>query len=424
MHGAGRLDRGYDWQPAEHVLAVAFDTPVVGWRGTRVNTLRLWSAQPIDPILLDTFNAGDHIGALAREQQGRSADPRALSRRFARRPGQELRLRQEYLLLLRLAAGHRAPPSAAVSATSTSLPRQGRDPAQRHASGHRRRRADAPSDRRPRHRVRRRPGTSPAAPSATPTTRCCPRRSKAGRCRCSSGCCRATCRSSTPSTPRCCSRRATQGSFDDQQIANVSLIDESGERRVRMGNLAFVGSHSVNGVSALHTELMKETVFADLHKLYPDRINNKTNGITPRRWLHAVQSRPDRADPRARSATDFLDDADQLTQLDALCRRCRPSRSSSPRSSAPTRCALANLIKRAAGHHGSTRRAVRRPGQAHPRIQAPAAQHHRDGRALRPDPLASRARLGAARQALRRQGGAELSERQADHQADQRRRQA
>ena len=52
-----------------------------------------------------------------------------------------------------------------------------------------------------------------------------------------------------------------------------------------MGNLAFVGSHSINGVSALHTELMKETVFADLHRLYPDRINNKTNGITPRRWL-------------------------------------------------------------------------------------------------------------------------------------------
>ncbi len=65
-----------------------------------------------------------------------------------------------------------------------------------------------------------------------------------------------------------------------------------------MGNLAFVGSHSINGVSALHTDLMKDTVFADLHKLYPDRINNKTNGITPRRWLHAVQSRPDRADPR------------------------------------------------------------------------------------------------------------------------------
>lgn len=66
----------------------------------------------------------------------------------------------------------------------------------------------------------------------------------------------------------------------DQQIRSISLIDENGERRVRMGNLAFIGSHSINGVSALHTELMKETVFADLHSLYPERINNKTNGIT------------------------------------------------------------------------------------------------------------------------------------------------
>jgi starch phosphorylase len=52
-----------------------------------------------------------------------------------------------------------------------------------------------------------------------------------------------------------------------------------------MANLAFVGAHSINGVAALHTELMKTTVFADLHALYPTRINNKTNGVTPRRWL-------------------------------------------------------------------------------------------------------------------------------------------
>ena len=52
-----------------------------------------------------------------------------------------------------------------------------------------------------------------------------------------------------------------------------------------MGQLAFAGAHSINGVSALHTELMKQSVFRDLNELYPGRINNKTNGITPRRWL-------------------------------------------------------------------------------------------------------------------------------------------
>ncbi|MET0178906.1 MAG: glycogen/starch/alpha-glucan family phosphorylase, partial [Novosphingobium sp.] len=69
-------------------------------------------------------------------------------------------------------------------------------------------------------------------------------------------------------------------------LSAVSLIDENGPRRVRMGALSFLGSHKVNGVSALHTELMKETVFRDFHRLYPTRIVNKTNGITFRRWLH------------------------------------------------------------------------------------------------------------------------------------------
>jgi len=71
----------------------------------------------------------------------------------------------------------------------------------------------------------------------------------------------------------------------DDFLASVSLIDEHNGRRVRMGQLAFVGAHSINGVSALHTELMQQSVFRDLNKLYPGRINNKTNGITPRRWL-------------------------------------------------------------------------------------------------------------------------------------------
>jgi starch phosphorylase len=62
---------------------------------------------------------------------------------------------------------------------------------------------------------------------------------------------------------------------DQTNLAKLSLIDESGDRRVRMGNLAFIGSHKVNGVSALHTELMKQTVFADFHREFPDRITTR-----------------------------------------------------------------------------------------------------------------------------------------------------
>ena len=77
-----------------------------------------------------------------------------------------------------------------------------------------------------------------------------------------------------------------KGLHDFDVLRAVSLIEEDNGRRVRMGNLAFLGSHSVNGVSALHSRLMRSTVFAELHKLYPQRINNKTNGITFRRWLY------------------------------------------------------------------------------------------------------------------------------------------
>ncbi len=65
----------------------------------------------------------------------------------------------------------------------------------------------------------------------------------------------------------------------------VSLIDDSDRRNVRMGNLAMAGSHSINGVAALHSELVRTTLAPEFYKLYPERFNNKTNGVTPRRWL-------------------------------------------------------------------------------------------------------------------------------------------
>ena len=73
--------------------------------------------------------------------------------------------------------------------------------------------------------------------------------------------------------------------YDPELMRRVSLVDESGERRVRMAYIAVVASHSVNGVSALHSELMTQSIFADFARLFPERFNNKTNGITPRRWL-------------------------------------------------------------------------------------------------------------------------------------------
>jgi starch phosphorylase len=72
---------------------------------------------------------------------------------------------------------------------------------------------------------------------------------------------------------------------DEARIARLSLIDEHGERYVRMAHLACVGSHTINGVAELHSELLKQDVLKDFYELWPERFTNKTNGVTPRRWL-------------------------------------------------------------------------------------------------------------------------------------------
>jgi starch phosphorylase len=98
---------------------------------------------------------------------------------------------------------------------------------------------------------------------------------------------------------------------EEARIARLSLINEHGERYVRMANLACVGSHAINGVAELHSELLKQDVLHDFHALWPDKFSNKTNGITPRRWLMLANPRlsrlitvVDRArlDPRPRAA--------------------------------------------------------------------------------------------------------------------------
>ncbi len=72
---------------------------------------------------------------------------------------------------------------------------------------------------------------------------------------------------------------------DPERVGRLSLINESGHRAVRMAHLACVGSHAINGVAALHSELLKQTVLKDFYELWPDKFSNKTNGVTPRRWM-------------------------------------------------------------------------------------------------------------------------------------------
>ncbi|PYE24530.1 glycogen phosphorylase [Rhizobium sp. PP-CC-3A-592] len=302
----------YVWKPAERVIATACDTPVVGWRGKRTNTLRLWSAHPIDPILLDAFNAGDHIGAL-RESNKAEALARVLYPADATPAGQELRLRQEFFfssaslqdilrrhlqqypdftslpdkVAIQLNDTHPAVSVAELVRLLTDVHGVDFDTAWDHS-----RRTFSYTN----HTL------LPEALETWPVPlfeRLLPRHMQI----------------IYAINAKILLEARKLANYSDQQVRNISLIDESGDRRVRMGNLAFVGSHSINGVSALHTDLMKITVFADLHKLYPKRINNKTNGITPRRWL--MQCNPELFSLiRETIGDDFMDDAEALKALD------------------------------------------------------------------------------------------------------------
>lgn len=310
----GEDKQRFVWKPAERVIATAYDTPAVGWRAKRVNTLRLWAANPIDPILLEAFNAGDHIGALKESNKAESLT-RVLYPADATPAGQELRLRQEFFFCsaslqdilrrhLQQYPDFTSLPDAVAIQLNDTHPAVSVAELVRLLSDVHGLDFDTAWD------ISRRTFSYtnhtllPEALESWPVPlfeRLLPRHMQIVY----------------AINAKILLQARKEKDFEDQRIRSISLIEESGERRVRMGNLAFVGSHSINGVSALHTELMKETVFADLHKLYPDRINNKTNGITPRRWL--MQCNPGLFNLIREAIGDaFMDDAEALTALDAF----------------------------------------------------------------------------------------------------------
>jgi starch phosphorylase len=271
------------WRPAQAVEAIAYDTPVVGWRGRHVNALRLWSARAVDPLRLDVFNAGDHVGALT-EQARAEAISKVLYPSDATSAGQELRLRQEYFFvsasLQDLLRRHvqvfgdisLLPEKAAIQLNDTH-PAIAVAELMRILVDVRELDWDEAWDITVNTFSYTNHTLLPEALETWPVPlfeRLLPRHMQI----------------IYQINSKQLERVSRQGPIDERTLASVSLIDEGGGRRVKMGHLAFVGSHRVNGVSALHTELMRRTVFGDLNRVFPDRIVNKTNGITFRRWLH------------------------------------------------------------------------------------------------------------------------------------------
>ena len=307
---------GHVWHPEESVTAVAFDTPITGWRGRHVNTLRLWSARAADPISLEDFNRGDHVGALA-DRVRLEAISRVLYPSDDTPAGEILRLRQEFFFasaslqdLVRRHQQHHGELSslaehAAIQLNDThpaiAVPELMRLLVDLHGmpwnlawtittsifnyTNH---------------------TLLPEALETWPVDlleRMLPRHMQI----------------IYEINARHLATLRAAGRDEGDILTSVSLVEENNGRHVRMGHLAFLGSRRINGVSALHTDLMRRTVFRDLHALYPDRIVNKTNGITLRRWLH--QANPglsrliiDAIGPRV------LDNADALAALAPLAK--------------------------------------------------------------------------------------------------------
>ncbi len=301
------------WHPAETVEAVAYDTPIVGWRGRHVNTLRLWSARATDPLKLEAFNAGDYVGAFS-ERVRAEAISKVLYPSDATPAGQELRLRQEYFFtsasLLDLIRRHMKQwgdvrtlgEHAAVQLNDTH-PAIGISELMRILVDLNKVEWDEAWSITQATFSYTNHTLLPEALETWPVPlmeRVLPRHMQIIY---------------LINAAHLDSARR-RGFVDTAMLAGISLIDEHAGRRVRMGNLAFIGSHKINGVSALHTDLMRKTVFHSLNSVYPGRITNKTNGITFRRWL--IECNPDLADIiRSTLGERALDDYHALKALAA-----------------------------------------------------------------------------------------------------------
>ncbi|KVH69813.1 maltodextrin phosphorylase [Burkholderia ubonensis] len=281
----GRVEQEGDrtrWLDTQDVLAMAYDTIVPGYATEATNTLRLWSAKASDEINLAAFNRGNYFDAVENKNHSENVS-RVLYPDDSTSAGRELRLRQEYFfvsaslqdLVRRYLSNHtdfdKLPERVAIHLNDThpvlAIPELMRILVDEHEVPWR----DAWS-------------LTQRVFSYTNHTlmhealetwpvdmlgRVLPRHLKI----------------IFEINAEMLAQITARFGVDLDLMRRLSLIDEHGERRVRMAYLAVVASHKVNGVSQLHSELMKQSIFADFARVFPERFNNKTNGITPRRWL-------------------------------------------------------------------------------------------------------------------------------------------
>uniref|UniRef100_A0A8C4MQC0 Alpha-1,4 glucan phosphorylase n=1 Tax=Equus asinus TaxID=9793 RepID=A0A8C4MQC0_EQUAS len=273
VHFYGKVDHteaGTKWIDTQVVLALPYDTPVPGYMNNTVNTMRLWSARAPNDFNLRDFNVGDYIQAVLDRNLAENIS-RVLYPNDNFFEGKELRLKQEYFVvaatlqdIIRRFKACKFGSSEKVKTTFDAFPDQV---------------AIQLND------------THPAL--------------------------------AIPELMRIfvdieklpwSKRIAALFPKDVDRLRRMSLIEEEGGKRINMAHLCIVGSHAVNGVAKIHSDIVKTQVFKDFSELEPDKFQNKTNGITPRRWL--LLCNPGLAELIAEKiGEDYVKDLSQLTRL-------------------------------------------------------------------------------------------------------------
>jgi len=276
------------WVDTRPVIGIPYDTPIVGYGGNTVNTLRLWSARAAEEFHLDDFNAGDYVAAVEYKVAAENLT-KVLYPNDNVYAGRELRLKQQYFfvacslhdILRRFRKDcqdwNRLPDHVAIQMNDTHpalsvaelmrllLDREGLE-------------WDQAWDLTVRSLGYTNHTLLPEALERWPVDlmeRLLPRHLQI----------------MYEINRRFLGQVAAKFPGDTDRLRRMSLIEEGQVRQVRMAHLCVVGSHSTNGVARLHSDLLKRCVLADFCALYPERFNNKTNGITQRRWLLSANPR-------------------------------------------------------------------------------------------------------------------------------------
>jgi len=303
-----------DWVNTENVMAMAYDTPIPGYQNETVNTLRLWSAKSTRDFNLNYFNHGDYPMAVS-EKDSSEIISKVLYPNDNKFAGKELRLKQEYFFvsatLQDIVRRYRKtqetfdlfPEKVAIQLNDThpaiAIPELMRlfiD--QEGLEWETAWKITVQTFGYTNHTV------LPEALEKWPVSlleRVLPRHLQ---------------------IIYEINRRflLEAGKFrpdDPTRLGRMSIIEEGPEKQARMANLAIIGSHSVNGVAALHTQILKANVFRDFYEMWPEKFNNKTNGITQRRWLRLCNPQL-AALISSRIGEGWITDLDQLKKLAPL----------------------------------------------------------------------------------------------------------